>query len=228
VGESTLLASAPVNGALPELDVSAPVNGALPELDVSPPVNGALPDVKVLTPDDWRMLRTARLAALEDSPHAFTSSYDRESKWEDLKWQRSLTTSTWVVACDGQNVIGLAKSIEARWRPASRYVESVWVAPTHRRRGVLGALLYTLAETCRPMGVTELRLWVLLDNRVAINAYRALRFVAFGKPHRLRVLGPFEQQFRFRISGETPTAEPARRASLLVRFRIRLGTSPDR
>jgi GNAT superfamily N-acetyltransferase len=208
--------------------VSAPVNDALPDLKVLTPVNDGPPDLKVLTPDDWRMLRTARLAALQDSPHAFTSSYARESKWEDLKWQRSLTTSTWLVARDGQDVIGLAKSVKVRWQPASRYVESVWVAPTHRRRGVLGALLYKLAETCRPIGVTELRLWVLVDNRAAINAYLALRFVAFRKPHRLRGLGPFEQQFRFRISGETPTAGAARRALLLVRSRIRLGTSPDR
>ncbi len=215
-----------INGALPDLKELPPINGALPDLKVSPPINGALPDLKVLTPDDWWLLRTARLAALQDSPHAFTSSYARESKWEDLKWQRSLATSTWIVARDGQNVIGLAKSIKARWRPASRYVESVWVAPTHRRRGVLGALFYKLAETCRPTGVTELRLWVLVDNRAAINAYLALGFVEFRKPHRLRVLGPFEQQFRFRISGETPTAGAAKRAVILVRSKVRLSTSP--
>jgi GNAT superfamily N-acetyltransferase len=215
VGESTLL------------EASVPVNGELPDPRASPPVNGGPPELKVLTPDDWPMLRSARLAALQDSPHAFTSSYARESKWADLKWQRSLTTSTWLVARDGQDVIGLAKSVKVRWQPASRYVESVWVAPTHRRRGVLGALLYKLAETCRPFGVTELRLWVLVDNRAAINAYQALRFVAFEKPHRLRGLGPFEQQFRFRISEETPTAGAVGRALLLVRSRMRLGASPD-
>ena len=195
-------------------------------LDVLAPVNGRLLDLKVLAPDDWRMLRSARLAALDDSPQAFTSSYARESAWGDLKWQRLLKTSTWVVARDGQDVIGLAKSVKARWRPASRYVESVWVAPTHRRRGVLGALLYKLAETCRPMGVTELLLWVLVDNHAAYNAYLALRFVPIGETHRLRALGRFEQQFRLRISAETHTAGPARRAVLLVRSRARLGTSP--
>jgi L-amino acid N-acyltransferase YncA len=195
-------------------------------LDVLAPINGGLPDLQVLTPDDWRILRSARLAALHDSPHAFTSSYARESAWRDLKWQRSLKTSIWVVARDGQDVIGLAKSVKARWRPASRYVESVWVAPTHRRRGVLGALLYKLAETCRPMGVTELLLWVLMDNHAAYDAYRALRFVPIGKPHRLRAIGRFEQQFRLRMSAETPSAGPARRVVLLVRSRARLGTSP--
>jgi GNAT superfamily N-acetyltransferase len=216
-----------VNGGLPDLKVLPSVNGGLPDLKVLPSVNGGLPDLKVLAPDDWRLLRSARLAALQDSPHAFTSSYAREAAWGDLKWQRLLKTSTWVVVRDGRDVIGLAKSVKARWRPTSRYVESVWVAPTHRRRGVLGVLLYKLAETCRPIGVTELRLWVLVDNHAAYDAYMALHFVPIGKPQRLRALGGrCEQQFKFRISAETPTAGAARRAVLLVRSRARLGTSP--
>jgi ribosomal protein S18 acetylase RimI-like enzyme len=125
-------------------------------LDVWAPVNGGLPHLEVSAPDDWRVLRSARLAALRDSPHAFTSSYACESAWGALKWQLLLKTPTWVVARDGQDVIGLAKSVKTPGRPSSRHVESVWVAPTHRRRGVLRALLYQLAETCRPMGVIEL------------------------------------------------------------------------
>ena len=151
-GLPDLEVSAPVNGGLPDLEVSAPVNGGLPDLEVSAPVNGGLPRLEVSAPDDWRMLRAARLAALRDSPHAFTSTYAREAAWGDLKWRRLFKTSTWVVAREAQEVIGLAKSVKRPWRPSYRHVESVWVAPTHRRRGVLRALLYTLAETCRPMG----------------------------------------------------------------------------
>jgi GNAT superfamily N-acetyltransferase len=206
-----------IGGAVVEstlLDVSASVNRGQPDLKPSARVNGKLPDLKVLAPDDWRMLRSARLAALQDSPHAFTSSYARESAWGDAEWQRLLKTSTCVVARDGQHVIGLAKSVKARWKPASRYVESVWVAPTHRRRGVLGALLYKLAETCRPIGVTELLLWVLEDNQAAWNAYLALGFVPTDKPHVHRASGRFEQRFRMEIIAKTPTVGRARRTVL--------------
>jgi GNAT superfamily N-acetyltransferase len=196
-------------------------------LDVLAPVNGGLPRLKVSAPDDWRMLRLARLAALQDSPHAFASSHARESAWRDSKWQRLFKTSTWVVAREGQDIIGLAKSVKRRWRPASRYVESVWVAPAHRRRGVLRALLYQLVETCRPTGVTELLLWVLVDNQAAHNAYLALGFVPTGKPHRLRSVGRFEQRFRLEIGVGTPTVEPTRRALPLGRLRAKLGASPD-
>jgi L-amino acid N-acyltransferase YncA len=199
---------------------------APPTAQVSAPANRILPRLKVSAPDDWRMLRAARLAALHDSPDAFASSYARESAWRDSTWQRLFKTSTWVVAREAHDVIGLAKAVNGRWRPASRYVESVWVAPTHRRRGVLRALLYQLAETCRPMGVTELLLWVLVDNQAAYNAYLALDFVPTGKPHRLRSVGRFEQRFRLEISAEIPTVEPARRAMRLNRLSAELDTSP--
>ena len=113
-------------------------------------------ELDLLTPRDWRMLRAARLYALLDSPDAFTSSYADESTWSQLDWQRSLHAATWIVAREAQNVIGLAKFVSEPALPASRYVESAWVAPTHRRRGVLRTLLDALAEVSHRMGVTEL------------------------------------------------------------------------
>ena len=103
-------------------------------------------ELDLLTPLDWRMLRAARLYALLDSPDAFTSSYADESTWSHLDWQRSLKAATWIVARDTQNVIGLAKSVSEPGRPASRHVESAWVAPAHRRRGVLRTVLHRLVQ----------------------------------------------------------------------------------
>jgi GNAT superfamily N-acetyltransferase len=88
-----------------------------------------------------------------------------------LDWQRSLKAATWIVAREAERVIGLAKSVSEPGRPSTRYVESAWVAPPHRRRGVLRALLHRLAEIDRHTGVTELMLWVLEDND---DAQRAL------------------------------------------------------
>lgn len=61
-------------------------------------------------------------------------------------------------------MVGLARSVREPERPAARHIESIWVAPTHRRRGVLRALVQGLAERERLMGVTDLLLWVLEDN----------------------------------------------------------------
>jgi ribosomal protein S18 acetylase RimI-like enzyme len=158
-------------------------------------------ELDLLTPLDWRVLRTARLYALLDSPDAFTSSYAYESAWGEPEWQRLLDTSIWIVACDGQNVVGLAKSARERGRPASCHVESAWVAPTHRRRGVLRALLQGLVELEREAGITDFLLWVLEGNHAAQCAYQSLGFVPTGERQFLPAFGRFERRLRLAISG---------------------------
>jgi GNAT superfamily N-acetyltransferase len=157
-------------------------------------------ELDLLTPVDWRVLRSVRLCALLDSPDAFTSSFANESAWSQLDWERSLNAATWIIAREAQNVIGLAKSVSEPALPASRYVESAWVAPTHRRRGVLRALLHRLAELDRQTGVTELMLWVLEDNHDAQRAYQVLGFESTGYRQYLRAFGQFERQLRIEIN----------------------------
>jgi ribosomal protein S18 acetylase RimI-like enzyme len=158
-------------------------------------------ELDLLTPLDWRVLRAARLRALVDSPDAFTSSYARESEWGEREWQRVLDAATWIVARDAQNAVGLAKSAREPGRPTTRYVESAWVAPTHRRQGVLRDLLWALVEINRHMGVTELMLWVLEDNHDAQHAYQALGFESTDDRQYLPALGQFEHRLRLGISG---------------------------
>jgi L-amino acid N-acyltransferase YncA len=157
-------------------------------------------ELDLLTPLDWRMLRAVRLYALLDSPDAFTSSYADESAWSQLDWQRSLHAAIWIVAREAQDVIGLAKFVSEPALPASRYVESAWVAPTHRRRGVLRRLLDGLAQISHRIGVTELMLWVLEDNYAADSAFQALGFEPTGDRQYLAPFGQFERQLRREIN----------------------------
>ena len=157
-------------------------------------------ELDLRTPLNWRVLRAARLCALLDSPDAFASSYASESAWDEMEWQRVLHAATWIVAREAQNVVGLAKSVSVPGRPSTRYVESAWVAPTHRRRGVLRALLDRLAEIDRQMGVTELMLWVLEGNHDAQRAYQVLGFESTDDRQYLPDFGQFERRLRLEIS----------------------------
>jgi ribosomal protein S18 acetylase RimI-like enzyme len=150
----------------------------------------------LLTPLDWRVLRAARLQALLDSPHAFTSTYAHESGWVELDWRRAVHAATWMVARESDSVIGLAKSVAEPQQPATRHVESIWVAPAHRRRGVFSTLMQALAEIERRMGVTDFLLWVLEDNSTARRAYEALGFEPTGERQFLPELGRFERRLR--------------------------------
>jgi ribosomal protein S18 acetylase RimI-like enzyme len=147
--------------------------------------------LQFLRPTDWRVLREARLQALRDSPHAFTSSYANESQWKEPKWRRLVTDTTWVVAYEAENAIGLAQSVGERW---ARHLASIWVAPKHRRRGVFRALLQALAEVECGKGVTDLLLWVLEDNYAAQRAYEALGFEPTGERQPLSDSSRFERR----------------------------------
>jgi ribosomal protein S18 acetylase RimI-like enzyme len=156
-------------------------------------------DLDLLTPADWNVLRDARLEALGESPHAFTSSYVSESRWEEAEWRQLFSTSTWIVAREEDRVVGLARSVGEPGEPWMRHLESIWVAPDYRRRGVLRALLRSLAEMDRGSGVTFLMLWVLEDNDAAQRAYEALGFVPTGERQYLPPFDRFEWRLQLGI-----------------------------
>jgi ribosomal protein S18 acetylase RimI-like enzyme len=157
-------------------------------------------NLDLLAPADWRVLRAVRLEALLEAPAAFTSSYAREAQWGELEWLRAFDAATWIVAREAERVVGLARSVGEPDLPSARHVEPIWVAPTHRRRGVFRALLHALAEMDRRMGITDLTLWVLEDNHAAQRAYQALGFESTGERQFLQAFGQFERRLQLRIS----------------------------
>jgi L-amino acid N-acyltransferase YncA len=151
--------------------------------------------LNLLAPVDWPVLREARLEALQDSPHAFTSFFDDEISWEEHDWRQMFHAAKWMVAREAEKVIGIARSVGERGRSPVRHLESIWVAPSHRQRGVCRGLLHALAEKDRRTGVTDLLLWVLEDNREAQRAYEALGFEPTGERQFLPAFGGFERRF---------------------------------
>ena len=106
---------------------------------------------------------------------------------------------TWIVAQDTEDVVGVAASVTDPGTPSVRHIESIWVAPTHRRRGVFRALLSALAELERRTGVTDLLLWVMEDNPNARRAYETMGFEPTGERQFLPALGRFERRLRLHI-----------------------------
>lgn len=179
-----------------------------------------------LEPSNWRVLRDVRLAALLDSPHAFTSSHPHESGWGELEWRRMFHASLWIVAREEKHIIGLARSVGEPIHPTVRHLESIWVAPTHRKRGVCGTLLHRIVETERQGGVTDLLLWVLEENHDAKSAYLALGFKPTGERQFLRIVGQYELRLRLPI-GRTPHPVPTTRPNGVDQRGAEVGTHPS-
>ena len=165
-------------------------------------------DLQVLTPVDWPLLKAVRLDALKDSPHAFMSRYDVEWDRSETEWRRAIETATWIIARDTERAVGLARSVSEPARPSVRYLESIWVDPGRRRRGVFRALLHKLADLERHVGASELLLWVLEDNHTARHAYAAVGFRPTGERQLVPALGRFELQLRWLIRCQPGAASP--------------------
>jgi GNAT superfamily N-acetyltransferase len=159
-------------------------------------------DIVALTPADWPMLRAIRLRALRDSPHAFGSDHERETAWSAEEWRSTFASATWFVAFGGRDAVGLSRTVRTAGSPHQRHVESVWVAPGERRRGVCRAMFAELILRERRTGVTLLLAWVLDGNREARQVYERLGFRASG--HRQPfpdAPGRIEELLEYRISG---------------------------
>jgi GNAT superfamily N-acetyltransferase len=129
-------------------------------------------EIQALEPDDWRVVREVRLRSLEDAPSAFTSTFERESAFDEETWRDRASTCRWFVARDDTELIGIAGGIDG-WSgdPAKRELVGMWVAPSHRRRGAASGLLDRVAEWARSEGASTLNLSVRRGNDGASAAY---------------------------------------------------------
>lgn len=100
-------------------------------------------------------------------------------------WVGEIQSSTWVVVERGQDVVGVAAckhpdpSKDKEDRTESRYIESVWIAPDLRRKGLGARLIRYLmhAEYRENRLVRQFLLWVFPTNSSAISLYKRLGFV---------------------------------------------------
>jgi len=145
----------------------------------------------------WPLLRRIRLCALKDSPKAFAPQ--GEPRWSPREWVETFEDGVWLVARAGSDVVGLLRSKPDPDRSWSRYVEAAWVAPGHRRRGVLRSLLCTEARRSARHGVRQLELWVFDDNCDAYQAYKSLGFLLVPKDPPQRLAGRWEHRLRLLI-----------------------------
>ena len=149
------------------------------------PVNPAMADT----------LRTIRLRALQDSPGAFGSTYDREVQFTAADWQRR------AARCDGDKAIGylafdgdtaqaIAVGVLDSDNPARAELVSMWVAPDYRQGGVGKQLVNGVIDWATTKQATALYLMVTSGNVGAIAFYQRLGFVKTGRtapyPHNSR------------------------------------------
>jgi GNAT superfamily N-acetyltransferase len=162
---------------------------------------------------DWPTLRSLRLQALADAPHAFLGDPLVEARSGQAGWEARFEGVAWFAAFlpgDGrgsadQVPVGLVSSLRD---PDSddRYLESMWVSDGFHGRGVARALIDAIKGLARSEGKAMVRLWVLDGNGHAARVYTHYGFSTSG--NRQAVPGhPELMETEFYIS--LPLARPA-------------------
>jgi ribosomal protein S18 acetylase RimI-like enzyme len=139
-----------------------------------------------LTGNNALVFKEIRLRALQDSPSAFSSTYERESGLTDAEWiarveQWNGTQAAGFLAMDGEIACGTAGAVldAGHWGRAT--LVGMWVAPDRRRCGIGRSLVDTVMDWARRRSARVIELMVTCNNEAAIGLYRRLGFQFTGR-----------------------------------------------
>ena len=142
-----------------------------------------LASVSLAGPDDWALLREARLAALRDSPATFASTLDQELTLGEPDWRQRAQSAAWFVARMGCEIAGLVAVFPVpEDHPATKWhLISMWASPGARGRGVATRLVDAAAGHAAAAGAERLTLWVADGNDRAYAFYVRAGFRPTGR-----------------------------------------------
>ena len=139
--------------------------------------------IRFLSASEWRLLRSARLDALRESPTSFLSTFAEERQYGQPRWEAELRRGDWLVGTgddppQAQALLGATRGADI---PAGdRYLSYLWVAPPARRRGLGMSLVTRMLTHLRQWDVPRVWLWVLDGNAGADQLYRKVGFERTG------------------------------------------------
>jgi ribosomal protein S18 acetylase RimI-like enzyme len=163
--------------------------------------------ITLLKPDDWKVLRDLRRAALEDSPGEFLARYDDEKTYDEDQYRFDLSHDEWFAwrTADGSGIaIFRIDEVPDAEAPGvgRRHLGYMWVRPEYRGTGLgrkmVNAAVRHLAGDSRHEYVY---LYVFTGNERARTLYDGLGFEPVGEPEPLLDgSGRSEQLMRFRLA----------------------------
>ncbi|NLE77099.1 MAG: GNAT family N-acetyltransferase [Chloroflexi bacterium] len=146
------------------------------------------PWVRRLRIGEAELYRQVRLAALRESPAAFSTTYEsaRQRSLESWREQADSTAqgrdrATFIAFC-GEAPIGLAALYRTAADPNVGELLQVWVSPPHRGRGVALALTDALLQWARASGFRTALAAVAQGNSRALRLYRRCGFTSASAP----------------------------------------------
>lgn len=152
-------------------------------------------EIRALQEADAEAFQSIRLEGLQESPAAFSSSYEEECNTQLGEIAQRLKPSSngaIFAAFDGEQIVGIVGV--AREQPMKLqhkvFIWGMYVTPSHRNRGIGRQLLEKAIEhASKTEGVLQAYLGVNAENSAAIALYKAAGFQAFGLERGFLLIG---------------------------------------
>jgi GNAT superfamily N-acetyltransferase len=133
---------------------------------------------------EGQLFKDLRLAALTESPNAFSSTYESavERSWESWRDQADGSASgndrCTLIAFAGGTPVGLGAVYRDGPQADEGELLQFWVRPDWRRRGVGRELLEALLRWCEENGILRVRATVTAGNDRAARFYKGHGFAS--------------------------------------------------
>jgi ribosomal protein S18 acetylase RimI-like enzyme len=142
--------------------------------------------IEPITPLNAFVFKAVRLRALQDAPHAFGSTYAKESQLTDADWIQRVErwngeSGAGFLAMDQGIACGIAGSFLDQNDATRAQLIAMWTAPTHRQRGVGRLLVNAVLNWALRRNASMLQLMVTSINEPAIGFYERLGFTRTGR-----------------------------------------------
>jgi RimJ/RimL family protein N-acetyltransferase len=154
-------------------------------------------------PGDEPVLRELRIAALTDSPSAFSSTLEREINRTAENWRSWFTppSATFILESAQREPCGIVAGALDRSDPSIAILMSMWVHPSHRGTGAASQLIALIQQWAAESRVRELRLLVNENNPVARRCYERLGFRSTGHRGVNEFTGKSEIEMSYLVPG---------------------------
>jgi ribosomal protein S18 acetylase RimI-like enzyme len=124
--------------------------------------------VRVLSESDWQEYRAIRLAALQDAPDAFASTYAEESQLDEPTWRSAMVRAHRLLALRGKSPVGVVSVGPVAGEEDAADLFGLWVAPEVRNTGVAWQLVEAASQQAVHDRATRLYYWVSTENGRAV------------------------------------------------------------
>jgi ribosomal protein S18 acetylase RimI-like enzyme len=135
--------------------------------------------IRQLLESDWAPLRSARLAALEEAPYAFSSTLAGEQDYDEAVWRSRIDAAATFAAWSVTEIVGTATGLRAG-DGSGWHLVGMWVSPGWRGTGVADRLVGAVCEHAHRAGAGRISLWVTEVNHRARALYARLGFEPTG------------------------------------------------